>query len=170
MRIIEALKQVKDLQRKADDLISKIKVHCADMNYETPVYPDQRSQVSGWVQAHTDIVREIGRLKYLLQKTNVLTKVTIRIGDNDVTKSISEWIARRKELAQMEKRAYDHLTNRGLREGKVQQSAGQVVDVSIRLYFDAAQRDKMINILASEPSLIDAKLEIVNATTELLNE
>ena len=37
MKIIQAMKQIKDLQRKADDLKSKVKLCCADMNYETPM-------------------------------------------------------------------------------------------------------------------------------------
>ena len=41
------------------------------MDYETPVYQDQRGQVSQWLQSYRDICREIGRLKFCLSKTNV---------------------------------------------------------------------------------------------------
>jgi hypothetical protein len=168
MKIIEALKQIKDLKRKADDVREKLKTHCCDMDYETPLYPDQKSQVSNWLQMHRDLVREIGRLKFCLAKTNLHTSVTITIGDNEITKTIYEWIERRRELAGLEKQAWDALTNRNLREGKVQQSQGQVVDVKIRYYFDPIQRDRLVSQLSSEPQLIDGKLEVVNATTDLV--
>ena len=76
MKLIEAMKQIKDLQRKAEDLRKKIAVHCVDMSYETAVYPDQRAQVGSWLQAHGDIVKEILRLRVAIQRTNLATPVT----------------------------------------------------------------------------------------------
>jgi len=35
MKLIEAMKQIKDLQAKADDLRAKIKLYCADNSHET---------------------------------------------------------------------------------------------------------------------------------------
>ena len=43
MKIIEALKSVKELQVKADDLRKKIAAHSAHVTIETPVYPDQNT-------------------------------------------------------------------------------------------------------------------------------
>ena len=52
MKIIEAMKKVKDLQRKADDYKSKIQAHCADLDCETPIYTDQKREVASWLQGH----------------------------------------------------------------------------------------------------------------------
>ena len=41
MKIIEALKKIKDLRRKADDLKDKVKQHCADLDCETSPYHTQ---------------------------------------------------------------------------------------------------------------------------------
>jgi len=46
MKIIEALKKIKDLQRKADDIKDKIGTYCADLDCENPVYVDQKLQIS----------------------------------------------------------------------------------------------------------------------------
>lgn len=170
MKIIEALKKIKYLELKCKDLVDKIKNNCCDMDYETPVYTDQKIQVSEWLQSHKDVVREIGKLKYNLQKTNVLTKVTITIDGHDVTKSITEWIDRRRTLAETEKQAWLILSNRGLRDMRLQQSSGQVVDAKVRYYYDPKQRDKQIEVLTSEPSLINSRLEIINATTDLIED
>lgn len=168
MKIIEALKQAKDLERKTKDILDKIQKYCADMDYETPVYQDQRGQVSQWLQAYRDICREIGRLKFCLSRTNVSTQVKIVIDGNEVTRTITEWIERRKKLCTMEREAYKALTNRNLKDIRVQQSAGQIVEAKVRYYYDPLLRDKMVDILSSEPSLIDSKLEIINATTDLI--
>jgi len=170
MKIIEAMKKVKDLDRKAKDLTEKISKHCADMDYETPVYSDQKQQVSEWLQAHRDVIREIGRLKYCIQKTNVLTPVTVVIDGHEITRSITEWINRRMTLCALEKQSWAILSSRGLKDLRIQQSQGQIVDAKVRYYYDPRQRDKMFEILSAEPSLIDSKLEIINATTDLIED
>lgn len=168
MKIIEALKQTKDLQRKAADLVGKIGQHSAYMNFETPVYPDQKLQVSQWVQAHSDIIKEILRLRVALQKTNILTKATIELEGKQVEKTIAEWIHRRRDLAGLESAAWKKLTDKNLKEGTAQNTMGQQVPVQIVRCYDPAERDRRLAELDSEPSIIDGKLEIVNAITDLL--
>jgi len=45
MKLIEALKQTKDLQRKANDLRDLVKNHCAISSLETQKYPTGKSYV-----------------------------------------------------------------------------------------------------------------------------
>lgn len=169
MKLIEALKQLKDYSRKLEDLQSKIAKHSADLDFETALYPDQKKQVSEWVQAHGDLIREISSLRFRLQKTNINTQVTITIGDNRITKTIFEWIQRRKDLAKAESKAWAALTDGNRKEGQVPQSNGGVLSVKIRRYYDPEVRDKKLEILNSENSLVDAALEMVNATTDLMD-
>lgn len=171
MKIIEALKKIKDLRRKADDLKDKIKQHCADLDCETPIYPDQGKQVAEWLQSHSDIIKEIGMLKTSIQRTNLDTKVTIELGEVHVTKSISEWIDRRKELASLQEAVYRVLTDRNLKESYNTQitTNAPVIPIKRRLYFDPRERDKKIELYRSEPSKIDSTLEIINAVTDLVS-
>lgn len=169
MKIIEALKKMKDLLKKADDLKAKIAAHSADLDCETPVYSDQKSQVASWLQSHSDILKEISKLNYQVQKTNVLTKVSIEIDGKHIEKSICEWLLRRKKLAAMEQSAWQALTDRNLREGNINQSNGTQLFVKIRRYFDPKERDHKVSVFSSEPSIIDAKLEIANCVTDLLD-
>lgn len=170
MKIIEALKKTKELRVKQDDLTQKIKQHCADMDFETPVYADQRGQVAEWLQSVRDIGAEILRLRISIQRTNLATQVTIDLGDGNVTKSIAEWIHRRKDLAGLDMAAWTSLTDRGLKEGMLPPSmlGAQGREVKIRRYYDPKQRDTMIELFRNEPSVIDRTLEVVNATTDLL--
>jgi len=172
MKIIEALKKIKDLRRKADDLVSKVKQHCADLDCETPIYPDQKRQISEWIQAHSDIVKEILHLKTSITRTNLKTEVTIELGDKFVTKPICDWIERRRTLANLEEVMYRSLTDKGLKDTYQNQLTpnAPVTIIKKRLYFDPIERDKKIELYRSEPSKIDSTLEIINAVTDLLEK
>lgn len=168
MKIIEAMKQVKELERKADDLVEKVRTYCAYLSYETPTYPNQEQQISEWVQANSDILKEVLRLKVAIQRTNLATKVTIDLGGKNITKSIAEWVIRRRLLATKEAKMWSSLHDRGLKDGRGTNTAGQPVDVKVIRCFDPRLRDEMVYLFQSEPTLIDAKLEVVNAITDLI--
>ena len=164
------MKKVKDLQRKADDLKEKVAKHCADLDCETPTYPDQRREVSGWIQSVEDIYKEIEHLRVSIQKTNIETDVTIELGGKFVTKKIAQWIHRRRDLAKAQEGIWRALTDKGLKETSVVQLTPNSPQTFVkkRLYFDPSERDKKIELYRSEPSIIDSTLEIINATTELI--
>lgn len=168
MKIIEALKKVKDLYRKADDIKSLIAKHHADLDFETPHYADQRAQVQGWIQSYSDLLKEIAKLNFQIQKTNLVTQVSVELEGKHVTKSITEWILRRKKLAALEEQCWKVLNDKGLREGVMPTTAGGNLQAKIRRYYDPSVRDAKLAALSSEPSLIDAKLEIINAVTDLV--
>ena len=172
MKIIEALKKIKDLKRKADDLKEKIGKYCADLDCDTPTYPDQRREVEKWLQSHSDIIKEICHLRTAISRTNLMTDVAIELGGKYVTKCIAEWIHRRKDLAKEEEQAWRKLNDKGLGEEYRRRFTEKSPEVVIkrRLYFDASQRDNMVELYRSEPSIIDATLEITNAVTDLIEK
>lgn len=168
MKLIEGLKQIKDLQKKVADFQDKVGKHSAHMSFETPMYKDQQKQVKEWIQAHADVLKEILRIRLAIQKTNLETDVVIELDGKNVTKSIAGWIHRRRDLATAEKACWKMLTDKGLKEGRVQKSDGSVDEVKIVRCYEPVERDKNISALDSEPSIIDGKLEIVNAVTDLI--
>lgn len=170
MKIIEAMKQVKDLLRKAEDIRKKIRQHCSQLSFEKPLYGDRaREQISEWLQAHEDLMQEVARLRVAIQRTNLRTKVAIELAGASPTKTIAEWIHRRRDLAKLDEEAWGGLTDKGLRESKVKASSGEVVDVSVVRNFDPVERDNKLDAYRSEPLQIDAALEVVNATTDIID-
>jgi len=168
MKLIEAMKKLKDLGVKAVDLQAKVGATCANLDIETPVYADPKGQVAEWIQAHGDILKEISRLRTAIQRTNLATSVTIELGGVQVTKCIAEWIHRRRDLANLEMQMWAKLGDRGLKEGFMGQSTGaEPRAVKIQRHFDPKERDVKIDLYRSEPSKIDGSLEVVNAVTEL---
>lgn len=168
MKLIQALKKIKDLRRIVDDLQIMIRDHSADLSHETPAYPDQRQAVDSSVQARQGILKEILRLRIAVQRTNLCTPVTVTFMEREVTKSIAEWIHMRKDLAALELASYTAMTDRGLKEGVIRQSNGTEQEVKIRRYYDPKTRDSMKSMLQSAPSEIDAALEVANAVTDLI--
>lgn len=162
------MKKIKELTAKAADLQAKVAATCANLDIETPVYADPKAEISGWIQAHSDVLKEILKLRVGIQKTNISTMVSIELGGQQVTKSIAEWIHRRRDLANLEMAMWQKLGDRGLKEGFMQQSTGaDARAVKIVRHFDPKERDAKLELYRSEPSRIDATLEVINAVTEV---
>jgi hypothetical protein len=175
MKLIQAMKQVKSLLVKADDLRTKIAAHSAHLSIETPVYKEQATIIQGWLQSHEDLMQEIAKLKVAITRTNLVTNVTIELGEKQVTKSIAEWIVRRgdssdkKGTAMLDLQAWKALTDRNLREGQVPSSSGgPTTPVTIVRCYDPIKRDQKVALYQSEPQTIDATLEVANAITDVI--
>jgi GTP cyclohydrolase III len=93
--------------------------------------------------------------------------VEIQLGGKPVTKSIAEWVLRRRELASLELGAWDSLSDRHLRDKTISTTSGKEEKVTVVRHFDVNERDLKVDTLTHEPSIIDSKLEVVNATTDL---
>lgn len=169
MKIIEALKRIKTNKDKITDLQMKIKQHSANLSVETPPYgtttPDK---IKEWAQSCEDTVQENISLLVAIANTNQQTKVTIELGGKQVTKTIAEWIWRRREYAAIDFQTWAAMTDRGLKEGKAQTSPGVETELKIIRHYDINMRDARMAMYKTEPSAIDATLEVINATTDLL--
>lgn len=172
MKIIEGMKLIKELSIKADDLAQKIGNFCSDLDFESPLYgANQAKQIGEWLQAHSDVLKNILALRIQIQRTNLATSVDMQLANKTVTKTIAEWIHRRRDLAGQEMNGWARLGDRGLKEGQVLPSTTPGVlptPVKIRRYFDPAERDAKIELFRSEPGIIDRTLEVVNATVDLI--
>ncbi len=172
MKLIEAMKLIKELQIKAEDLRKKVTTYCANMDFETPAYPDQKNQVAEWIQSHGDVLKEVLKLRLQIQKTNILTLVEMELGGVRVTKTIAEWIHRRRDLAGLEMNIWMGLSDKGLKDQFINPSVqgGALTPVKVRRYFDPVERDNKIELYRTEPGVIDRTLEVINAITNLITE
>ena len=169
MKLIEAMKRVKQNKEKITDLQKKVADHCANLSHETPVYGSEtKTKVTEWLQACTDLSQENVRLLLAIQRTNLVTPVMLTIDGATVTKMIAAWVWRRREYAAMDLKTWQQLTDRGLKEGVAQTSTGQPFELKITRHYDPVMRDTKVSVYKSEPHEIDAALEIVNAMTDLL--
>lgn len=169
MKIIEAMKRVKANKEKIADLQMKIGIYCANLNFETPPYgADTPHQIARWLQACTDLSQDNASLLVAIQRTNLATNVTITLGGAAITKSISEWIWRRREYALLDLKTWASLTDRNLKEGNTVTSTNTPIEVRIVRHFDPAERDSKLAMYKSEPHEIDSAMEVTNAVTDLI--
>jgi hypothetical protein len=169
MKLIEAMKKIKGNRQKIADLQEKIAKNCAQLSHETSPYDDPKSKVREWAQACDDLSRETVELLTRISRTNLATNVTVEISGKPVVKPIAEWIWRRREFAMIDLKTWRHMNDRGLKEGQMQSSTGQPIDVKIVRNYDTELRDKKMDEYSSEPRDIDSALEIANAITDLLD-
>jgi len=169
MKIIEAMKTVKMNNQKIGDLQKKISEISAHLSHETPKYGDKtKTKLNEWVQSCHDIGQENIRLLCSIQRTNLATNVSIEIGGKTVTKTIAEWVWRRRQYANTDLQTWIAITDRGLQEGAMQMSTGESLKVTLVRNYDPEKRDKMVSMYSSEGIMIDSKLEVVNAITDLV--
>ncbi len=170
MKIIEAMKRVKSNTEKIADLHNKIANNCANLSLETETYgADTEKKLKEFAQSCEDLSQENIRLLCAIQRTNLQTNVTIELEGRQVTKTIAEWVWRRRKYAQLDLMTWNQFSDRGLRqkEGFVNGSTGPV-EVKLRKHFDQEHVDKKKEMYRSEIHKIDSHLEIVNATTDVI--
>lgn len=166
MYIIEALKEVKHLREKISDLTKKIGNNSAHLENKPTEYKDPAAEIKSWqAQIHATTQR-IEELLCRINMTNLLTNVTITIGKKTVTKSIAAWIYRRTGLSTFDLNAWMACTSKGLKIEIDKTEANKVY--SVILNYDAKTRDLKTEEFGCEAGLIDTRLEIVNATTQLI--
>lgn len=168
MKIIEALKKVKMNRSKISDLQNLIRNNAAHMEsgIKSLAYPDPAKKIKEWEQSIHDIQKENAKLLASVQLTNLSTNVTVEIGSNQVTKTISEWIYRRREGVDFDI-ATQHAKATSLKQVAIKGENGEIqVDNVIRNY-DQGKRDEILMQLSQEKMLIDSQLEIINAVTDL---
>lgn len=170
MKLIEAMKAVKANKVKIADLQAKIAANSAHTSFETPLYGNnQQTQIGEWLRSAFDTARDNVKLLTRISKTNLQTPVTIDLGDRPVTKSIAEWVWRRREYASIDLATARSLSDRNLKEGHINSTipGGPPVTVTIVRYYEPTERDRLVAMYASEAAAIDAALEVANAITDL---
>lgn len=172
MKIIEAMKKVKANKEAIRDLQAKIALNSALLSpIETSPYGDKvavTAKIQEWVQGCYDRGQENVRLLVAISRTNMQTMVPIHIGGRTVTRSMAEWVWRRREYAALDLITWKSMTDRNLKEGNINTSPGTVTKVEIQRHYDATQRDTKIAEYTSEAHEIDAALEVINAVTDLI--
>lgn len=170
MKIIEALKKVKANRVKISDLSALIGKYSAHMESGTTSLPykDPAKSIAEWSQSIFSLSQDNAILLSRIQKTNLVVMVPIEIDGKIVTKNISEWVYRRREGVDQEMSGYASMGTR-LTATATKDKDGNIVVDRVVYNYDQAMRDKKLSILKEEKSLIDSALEIVNATTDLVD-
>lgn len=170
MKIIEALKELPLIEKRIAQMISDINQYASLISSEEPALGTEdahKKKVKGLKQKAFDLIRHYEKIKNTLEKTNC--KVVVEI--EGVKKTIREWITVRKDTGKLYSAVFDafnikHATDL-LNSVRIDVTK-EGVNVSLkRMYSEdeiKQEREKSDLII----SRIDAALEVVNATTDLV--
>lgn len=168
MKIVEAMKKLKLIEKKIDDNIRKIEQYSSTVSTERPFFGDERTQqkeVESLVQSNTDLIKEYLTIKRQIENTNL--KVTAEFGGQPYT--LSDLLVLRRRMGKKMLETYEAMNSR-YADTRIKfapaDADGKKAQV-IRLY-DERKKNDNLQMLMEFMSNIDARLEVVNSTTDLV--
>lgn len=169
MKLIEAMKELKLIHKKIQDNTKKITEYSSALSSEKPIFgteEEQRKQVNSYIQSNMDLIKRYCDLKAAIDKTNLNTVVDY----NGKEYSIHELIQLKRNLASSITSTYTALNTSEADQRRSRMSNatidGKPIE-SVRFY-DEATKNTTIRSWQEFFSAIDSKLEIINATTDIL--
>lgn len=172
MKLIEGMKKLRVLEKHMMRNIERIQDYAAIPSNERPhlgTEVDQRKEVQNLIQSNRDIVTEYLHLKKRVDMTNLTTQVTI---GKDSYSLVDLLILRRGLGKRME--STFHALNTKQAEARIQAMAIRIAVQSgekpihvVRLYDETAKFEQL-QAWQGLMDEIEQRLEVINATTELV--
>ena len=174
MKLIEAIKNLKIIQKRIDKNVGLIRQYASYISSEAPSFTteaQQRNEVQSLIQANIDLQNEYLRLKKAIERTNLETLVTI----NGYTYPISDVISIRRIVGRFQNDTFAALDTTAAMSRMKQVymgSAAKPVDPAnpprVIALFDEKYKNDSLKSWGEFLEAIDGKMEVVNAETELL--
>lgn len=172
MTIVEGLKKLRVLEKRAESTTVAISEYSSKVSTEKPAFgsdAEQRQEVSGRVQANLDLVEDMLKLKRRIDTTNLA--VELKIGGQ--TRSIADWLLIKRKLGGIILGTIMALSTRtGDRRRMEMRGSSMGPDnapVHVERMYDEAVKNKQLREWQDRLAEIDGRLEVVNATTPLLD-
>jgi len=156
MTILEALKKIKHLDRKIEKTHKRISRWCSYVDTDNPLYDS--GDVKRMLQSVEDLIRERNRLRHLIHKTNIATVVTFQHKEFTLDELL---ILRTLTLpAKLASVTLLRRREKGFNDPK---------EAKVVLQYDPRERDKNIESIENTIDELDAFLDSVNITTNLVD-
>ena len=170
MKLIEGMKKLKVLEKKLDRNAEQIQMYASAPSNEKPAFgneKDQREQVQSLIQSSKDILAEYMNLYQRVSMTNLSTTVTI---GTRTFKLIDLLVLRRGQAKRMGK-TFSAL-NTAYADGRLAQMGrtvqpGEKPPVALRFYDETKKMEAMQDWMSLQDE-IEQRLEVINATTQLV--
>ena len=156
MTILDGLKKVKLLKKKADKKASRVAENCCSFEGEEPLH-----SVRELMQSHSDLLLEINDIKAKIQCTNAATKVA---GTKYAPLTISELISYRQSVLPQRIAVLKTLS----KTYKENEGGYGVPKRKVVMHYDPKERETTIDKYEDEILEIDAILDKCNMTTSLI--
>jgi len=167
MTLIEAMKGLKHTERKMDSNKEKIQKYAATLDNERLPFEtaeNQAKEVQAFIQSCEDLDLYRRKLKECIEYTNLMTKVEIQ----GATYSISELLFILRKTADSMLSVYKCLNTDAAR-GRLR---GFVIEggksIPITTHYKEVDKNEKLKKWQELKDTIESRLEVINATTQLL--
>ncbi len=173
MKLIEGMKQLKILEKRIVQNTGFINDYAAIVSNERPKFAneqEQKKEIQGLLQANEDLAKQYLGLKKRIEKTNLETIVTI--GKDSY--AIFDLLIYRRGLAKLMRGSYMALNDKQAEQRLAQLTSrfapaqtGEKAPHIDKMY-DEKERNNALRRWQDLEDEIETRLEVINATTELL--
>jgi hypothetical protein len=168
MKIIQALKELKLLDKRINDNCDKIAKYSSAVEgypaFETE--QEQEREVAGLVQSNVDLVKRRSELRMAIYKTNMQVVVDTPLGELTIAEAIILRDAGLQYLLKTYASLCDNAGASGLRQ--LQGNFDLTNPPKIKRYYKEVEKNNRIEALEDFLGRIDGILEVVNAETEII--
>lgn len=171
MTILEGMKELKLIAKRMLDNNVQIQKLSSQPSNEKSIMAEgadaQKKKIRELAQANEDLAKRYLDLNAQINYTNLFTNVEIE----GVTYSLNDLLQYRRSLAKMVESAYSAMNDQNFNQQTLQKArtGGYSGDITIERYYDETYKQKKLEDWQSFYHNIDSRLEVKNATTELLS-
>lgn len=171
MKIIEALKELKLIKAKIESEIPLINKYASALDTESLPLKEasaHKAEVKSLIQSCEDLAMRYVYLKNRIDYTNLKTLVSMKSGK---AYTIAELLIMKRTTLEWVRTVYSNVTTGAadLRKAKLQQKLiDGAKEAQVLRFFDEKEIDYKKRELLELHHEIDGTLEIINATTELI--
>jgi hypothetical protein len=165
MKIVEGMKELKVILKRMDKNNKQITEYAALPDNERLHFgskDNQSKEIKKLIQANIDLSKNYLVLKQQIEKTNLVTVVEI----DGKPYTISEMLVLKRTLAKMLVQTYKSLNDSQARM-RITQVRGEKQPI-VEKFYDETEKNAGERFWDDLYHTIDSRLEVINATTELL--
>lgn len=170
MKIIEALKELKLIEKKIDKNIMEITQYASILNIERPIFEseaDQRREIEIRIQSNRDLMNRYLWLKRCIEHTNLVSSIEL----DGVTYSLIDLLYIKRKMGGKMVSTYSALNTSAadnrIRSGRIAMPTdGRQVN-TVMLY-DEKKKNIGLSEWQNLVDKIDSRLEVLNATIDLI--
>jgi hypothetical protein len=170
MKLIEGMKHLRVIEKKMAHNAQRINEYAAIVSSERPIFgteAQQRKEVEALIQANTDLAQDYLNLKKRVDLTNIQTRVTI--GKQEY--SISDLLQIKRLVGKWMRNTYgalnDKLAEQRMAAMRVQLQSAEKAPRIERMY-DENKKYEGMQFWQGLEDEIETRIEVINATTELI--
>ena len=168
MKLIEAMKELKVIIKRMGKNTIQINEYAALPDTERLHFGTkdaQMKEIKGLIQANADLVNTYLGLKQRIEYTNLKTMVEI----NGIKYSISEMLVLKRSLAKLMVATFNALNDSQARSRSTSSHLGRSEKAPIvEKFYNESEKTQGQRSWDDLYHAIDSRLEVINATTELL--